>query len=448
MSQKERTRLQILSRVKNRSIPLVDASRQMEVSYRQAKRIWRRYRLEGDAGLIHRNRGKPSNRQRPAAQRQAVLSAYVEYYLGFGPTLACEHLAKREGLRLDHETLRRWLEAEGLWNRHRRRCRHRSWRERKAHRGELVQMDGSEHDWFEGRGRRAVLMVLIDDATNHTYARFYPAETTEAAFEVFGRYIRRYGLPHALYVDRDSIYRADRQGRIDEELRAEELTTQFGRAMKTLGVDLKLANSPQAKGRVERRNGLFQDRLVKEMRLFNISSLKAANAYLQKQFLPELNRRFTVPARQPGDVHRPIPVGLLLDEVLCWEDVRTVQNDWTVRWRNRWFQVTAKHQGLNLPGKQITVRERLDRSIALLWRAKRLVFRELPGRPERPAPKRHPERPRVFHKPTAEHPWRQAVENALRIKATRMGRSAPASPSPTTPSEKGTFLSSPIRGHF
>lgn len=447
MSQKERTRLKVLSRVKSGLLRLVEAAGQMGLGYRQAKRVWQRYRKEGDAGLVHRSRGRRSNRGTPEEVRRRALAAYAERYEGFGPTLAAEHLAKADGVHVDHETLRRWLLAEGLWSKHRRRARHRRWRERKARLGEFVQMDGSEHDWFEGRAERAVLMVMIDDATNRTYARFYPSETTEAAFDVFGRYARRWGLPQELYVDRDSIYRSDRQARVDEELRGEEATTQYGRAMRALGVKLTLANSPQAKGRVERRNGVFQDRLVKEMRLLKIERLEAANEYLDKEFLPDLNRRFVYAAREPGDLHRPIPAGMRLSEVLCWEEPRRVQNDWTVRWRNRWFQVDVRHEGLGLAGKQIIIRERLDRSLALLWRGHNLRYQELQTRPVR-APERVQWNPRKPWTPPTEHPWNQAARRAAARKAARMGRRASATPSPACPSEKGTFLSSPNRGHF
>lgn len=447
MSLKERTRLNVLSRVKSGVVRLVDAAGQMGLGYRQAKRVWQRYRREGDAGLVHRSRGRRSNRCTAERVRRQALAAYAERYEGFGPTLAAEHLAKTDGVNVDHETLRRWLMAEGLWSKHRRRAHHRRWRERKARLGELVQMDGSEHDWFEGRAERAVLMVMIDDATNRTYAQFYPAETTEAAFDVFGRYARRWGLPRELYVDRDSIYRSDRQARIEEELRAEETTTQYGRAMKVLGVKLSLANSPQAKGRVERRNGVFQDRLVKEMRLLKIDTLEAANEYLERLFLPEMNRRFVVPAREAGDLHRSIPAGLRLREVLCWEEPRRVQNDWTVRWRNRWFQVDARHQGMNLAGKEIIVRERLDQSLAMVWRRQFLRFKELPARPVR-VTVASSATPRVVWTPPPEHPWREAARRHMAMKAARMGRLAPATPSPACPSGKGAFLTSPFRGHF
>jgi len=213
MGRKERRRLELLSRVRDRVLKLVKAAELMSVSYRQAKRIWRRYRQLGDAGIVHRLRGRRSHRAKPTVQREAMLARYEERYPDFGPTLAAEYLAQ-DGYPIDHETLRRWLIADGQWQPRRPQRHHRQWRERRAHCGELVQMDGSHHDWFEGRRAPAVLMVMIDDATNRTYARFFESETTLAAMETFARYSRRYGLPQALYVDLDSIYRTDWEGHV------------------------------------------------------------------------------------------------------------------------------------------------------------------------------------------------------------------------------------------
>ena len=279
MSQKERQRLEVLNRVKRGELSLVKAAALLRLSYRQVKRVFARFRRQGDKGLPHRLRGRPSNRKADEAKRHEVLQRYRERYEDFGPTLAAEYLAQ-DGLKVSVETLRGWLLAAGLWQTKRKRAVHRRWRARKDHWGELLQMDGSHHDWFEGRRAKAVLMVAIDDATNRTYARFFEEETTAAAFETFQRYVGLYGLPRALYVDKDSIYRASRDRTIDEELADEPAKTQFGRAMAQLGVELICAHSPQAKGRVERRHGVFQDRLVKALRLEGIANLATANDYL------------------------------------------------------------------------------------------------------------------------------------------------------------------------
>jgi transposase len=413
MSQKERQRLEVLNRVQRGELALVKAAELLHLSYRQAKRVYRRWRRQGDRGLAHGLRGRSSNRKTDDAKRQQVLERYRDQYADFGPTLAAEYLAK-DGLPVSVETLRRWLLAAGLWQKRRQRSAHRSWRARKDHCGEMVQMDGSHHDWFEGRRDRAVLMVAIDDATNRTYARFFEAETTAAAFETFKRYVNLYGLPRSLYVDKDSIYRPGRDRTVEEELADVPATTQFGRAMVQLGVELICAHSPQAKGRVERRNGLFQDRLVKALRLEGISDLARANDYLEQTFLPDLNERFTVVAKQRADLHRRVPPRLALDQVLAFEEERTVQNDWTVRWRNRWFQLTAANGRLGLAGRRVVVREQLDGTIHLLFGGRELEWRELPGRPERPAAATPteddgppPETGSAAGKPAADHPWRR-----------------------------------------
>ena len=230
MSLKERERMRVMSRVKEGGMKLTEAKMLLGVSYRQCKRIYRRYREEGDGGLIHRSRGRPSNCKKDSGFREAVVRRYEERYDGFGPTHACEKLVK-EGYELHHDTLRRWLVAEGLWGRRRKRKHHRSWRERKAHRGEMVQMDGSPHDWFEGRGEPAVLMDMVDDATGVTFAQFHERDTRGNA-DVLG-YIERC-IPLSLYVDKDTVYVVDGRQRSRAALGRRALT-QFGRAVQNLG---------------------------------------------------------------------------------------------------------------------------------------------------------------------------------------------------------------------
>jgi molybdenum-dependent DNA-binding transcriptional regulator ModE len=405
MSKKERPRLGVMKQVQAKLVSLVVAARLLGVSYRQAKRVWRRYQDQGDSGLVHCGRGRKGNRSKAGKLRERILARYRERYPDFGPTLAAEHLG-REGLKVDHETLRRWLLAKGLWTLQRRRQKHRQWRERKACFGELVQMDGSHHDWFEGRRQPAVLMVMIDDATNRSYAQFSEEETTRAAYDPFEGYARRHKLPVGLYVDRDSIYQTERELSVAEQLAGEKPLTQFGRAMKQLGVKIELAYSAQAKGRVERRNGLFQDRLVKEMRLAGISELEPANRFLEAQFLPELNRRFWVKPAQEADAHQPVPRDL--SEVLSWEEERVVQRDWTVAWQGRWFQIESGHEALCLVGRSVIVRELRNGAVQLIWEKQKLKYRELTQRPVRALrPKQLPKAAAPQSKPEAGHPWRQ-----------------------------------------
>lgn len=355
MSRKERQRLELLVRVKGGELRLSKAAELLKLGYRQAKRVYRRYREEQDAGLLHRLRGRGSNRRSPSELHERSLTLYREKYSDFGPTLAAEYLSREDDCQVSVTTLRRWLIAAGLWAARRPRSVHRRWRARKEHLGELVQMDGSHHDWFEGRRGKAVLMVLVDDATNRTYARFFEEETTAAAMTAFGRYVGQYGLPRALYVDRASIYEATRDATVDEELAETGPLTQFGRAMQELEVELICAHSPQAKGRVERRHAVFQDRLVKALRLAGIRDLEAANGFLEEKFLPELNQRFVVEAKSHRDLHRRVPKQTKLERVLSFQESRVVQSDWTVAWRHQRFQLTSANQSLAL------VKQRVDR---------------------------------------------------------------------------------------
>ena len=407
LSGKERRRLEVLSKVKRGDIRLTKAAELLGVCYRQVLRIWQRYEAEGSAGLKHGLRDRVSNRRIEAGRRERVLELYQAKYGDFGPTLAVEYLRRYDGEDLSEETLRRWLMAAGLWQARRQGARHRKWRERRAHWGEMVQMDGSEHDWFEGRRDRASLMVLIDDATNWTYARFFESETTAAAMSVFAEYVGLYGLPRALYVDRDSIYETTRDSTVEEALKDVGPLTQFGRAMRELEVELILARSPQAKGRVERRHGVFQDRFVKALRLKKIDTLEGANEYLAREFLQELNDRFSVAARSEADLHRPPGRGVRLEHVLSYQEERVVQNDWTVSWCSRIFQLDERHRKLSLARKKILVSELLDGTIRLTSRGKNLRWIELP---ERPAPAmraaKGPREKKAPYKPAASHPWR------------------------------------------
>lgn len=404
MSQKERVRLIVMEQVKEDDLKLAEACEVLGLSYRQTKRVWRRYRIEGDKGLVHGLRGKPGKRAKPTPLKQRILARYEDRYPDFGPTLAAEYLAA-EGMKVDHETLRRWRLAQGKPRLRRRRQRHRQWRERKPCFGAMVQLDGSHHDWFEGRAARCVLMVMVDDATNRVWAQFFEEETTRASYDMVEHWARQHGLPQSLYVDRDSIYRCEGVGSVAEQLAGKEPQTQFGRAMGELAVELILANSPQAKGRVERMNGVFQDRLVKALRLEGISDMKIANTFLRKKFLPGFNRKFAVKAASPADVHQKAPADL--DKILSWQEERVVQRDWTVVHERRWYQLDQEHETLSLAGKKVLVRTLRSGVVQLERRGQKLKFKELNARPERQVKSAAANgRPAKEWKPAAEHPWR------------------------------------------
>jgi len=279
MSKRELRRVGVLARVASEKLKLVDAAKILSLSYRQVKRIWRRYEKEGAEGLKHRSAGRESNRAKPKRFRARVLALLRKKYSGavgerFGPTLASEHLASEDQVEIHAETLRRWMLAEGLWSRARKRKEHRERREAKEHFGELVQMDGSFHKWFENRGPEGCLMKLVDDATASTLGRLGAQETIWAAAGVLRRWIEKYGAPLALYTDWKNVY--VREATEKEMLRGEVPVTQFGRMCERLEIRIIAANSPQAKGRVERNHGTHQDRLVKKLRRKKIQSYEAA----------------------------------------------------------------------------------------------------------------------------------------------------------------------------
>jgi len=374
MSRKELNRLHEVERVLEGAQNIVQAAQRMGLSYRQARRVVQRYRREGAKGLAHRSRGRPSNRGYPASFKERVLALYQERLWDFGPTFAAEKLQEM-GHKVDHETLRRWLLEAGLWKRCRKRKKHRNWRDPKEHFGEMVQMDGSFHHWV-GTKEEWCLMVMVDDATGVTYARMYTAETTQAALEMLRDWIRRYGVPESLYTDGKSVYHLDAETRERLLMRGEDGLTQFGRACARLGIHMHKAHSPQAKGRVERKNGVFQDRLVKELRYRGIKTLSEVNALLAGGFLEDLNTRFAVEPAQEADFHRPCPPEEALREMLCVEERRAVGRDWTVRYQNRRYQLIGVNRRLAPTKKRVLVRRYLDGSLHLVYRGEEVAYKE------------------------------------------------------------------------
>ena len=415
MSARELTRVEVLSRVKAGTLSLGSAATLLDVSYRQAKRLARRYRTEGAKGLTHRSAGGPSNHARPAAERARVLALVRKKYGGavdlrFGPTLAAEHLASEDGVTVHHDTLRRWMLAAGLWSRARKRSPHRQRRARKAHFGELVQLDGSFHLWYEARAPRGCLMNLVDDATGRTLARLGAEETIWAAADVLRRWIEAYGVPLALYTDWKNVY--VRVPNAEEQGTGVVPLTQFGRMCASLGIQIIAASSPQAKGRVERNHGTHQDRLVKKLRRVGIADATAANAFLETTYLPEHNRRFAVVPASAEDFHRRVPNRTTLDQVFQLEQERVLSNDWVVRYETRYFQV-ARQSGQAPARSTVVVREASDGAIELRYRGRLMKWAEIaaPVKPTppgvRPRLSSAPHRPA---RPSADHPWRRGFD--------------------------------------
>ena len=367
MNRKERERLVILKRVKDKQLSRRSAAEALGVSLRQLHRMYLRYIDEGDGGLVHRARGKASNRKMEASEREKALALYRSTYRSFGPTLWAEKLEQVHGIWVSHDTARRWLLSEGLLEKTRRGRRSRQRRLRKEKFGQMVQMDGSHHAWFDDRVGRCCLMVIIDDATGRMLGRFFSGETLAGAMEMFGAWCDRFGVPRSLYVDRAGIYRCDRDPTAEELSSRKPPLTQFGRAMKELDVRLILARSPQAKGRVERANGTLQDRLVKEMRLSKIAGIEEGNRWLeQSKFFDTLSEKFGVTAMDSTDAHRPVVSDL--GQVLCVKDRRSVSNDGCVQWDGRTLQLEGSRAGL----KSVEVWEHSDGSIEFLDGGRRL----------------------------------------------------------------------------
>ena len=411
MSERELKRATVLARVKEDGWRLGEAAERMEVSYRQAKGLWKRYQAEGARGLVHRSAGRESNRARPKAMRERVLKLMGEKYGGevgkrFGPTLAAEHLASEDGMEMAVETLRRWMLAAGLWSRARQGQRHRQRRERKGHFGELVQLDGSFHDWLEGRGPRGCLMNLVDDATGTTLCRLGEEETTWAAAGVLRAWIERYGVPRALYTDWKNVY--VREPSSQERIRGEEPVTQFGRMCQGLGIQIIPASSPQAKGRVERSHGTHQDRLVKKLRRKEVRTHEEANRYLAEAYCDHHNARYAGRAAEPEDYHLPNPGAEKLRELLRLETERVLGNDGGVRYENRFYQVKRQSQHYAPAKSRVSVGEWEDGALEIHYRGQKLKWQEIATRPVAPQlPPSKEEAGRVRWKPAADHPWRR-----------------------------------------
>ena len=383
------------------------------LSERQVRRLVKDVRERGDRGVIHALRGRRSNRRIPEETRGLALSLYQARYPDFGPTFATEKLIECDGIKISDETLRRWLIEAGFWKKRRKRSGFRQWRPRKECFGQMVQMDGSDHDWLEGRGPRLVLMGYIDDATNTSYGRFYDYEGTQPAMDSFRGYVRQYGLPMSVYLDRHTTYKSPKKLTEWEEIEGIESLSQFERALKELGVEVIHALSPQAKGRIERLFGVLQDRLVKEMRLEGITTKEQANAFL-KGYLPRHNERFGVCPVNEADAHVKLPSQVDLDRYLCIKTKRTIRKDNTIALDGRLYQLEERGS------KKVVVEGRLDGSLRMISRGVSLKYREITERPQKEVvPKTDT---RVFNrppKPAKNHPWKRSWKDWMPARQQR-----------------------------
>jgi len=387
MSTKDRDRLKVLHEVKQGHLTQGAAGLQLGVTDRWVRKLLVRMKQEGDGGIVHRLRGKESNRRLPESRRAQVLKLVKAKYRDFGPTLTCEYLAQDEGVEVSKETLRQWRIAAGL-----RRGKRRPveevylWRQRRSCRGELVQWDTSVHDWLEGRGPQLYLVAMIDDASSQAYGRFVGEDSTEANLRVLWGYLERWGRPVDFYTDKSSLFTVNRPPVEAADEAVKEEWTQIGRALRELGIGWIAAHSPQAKGRIERFFGTAQDRLVKGLRLAQADSLEAAQTYLEQEYLPQWNQDFTVVPAGSSDAHRPLRAEHELAAILSHVEERFVTPDYTIRYQGKIYQIARGDIRAGLRGGRVRVEQRLDGSLAVKFRQYGLPVTECQPRPKTPPP--------------------------------------------------------------
>jgi len=414
MSHRELDRVAVIGKLADRELRQCAAARQLGLSVRQIKRLLKAYRQAGAAGLVSKRRGWPSNNRIAVSLREHFVGLVRDRYHDFGPTLTHEKLTEVHDFGFSVETLRQWMITDGLWQpKCRRRAPLHQRRPRRPCRGELVQIDGSPHAWFEDRGPRCCLIVFIDDATGALGAlRFVPVESTRAYMETLADHLRQHGRPVALYSDRHSIFRVNRPDREGE-------LTQFSRALKTLDIAPIHANTPQAKGRVERANQTLQDRLVKELRLRAISDIDAANAWLP-EFIAAFNARFAQPPQSLADAHRTVLHSAAeLRLIFSLHHARRLSKNLTCQFNNRELQLTGHGRGYRLRGARVTLCQHFDGTITLLHQGQAMAFRVLAeGVPPIPIEDEKSIHGRIHHiktqqatrlayKPAPDHPWKR-----------------------------------------
>jgi len=372
MKEKDINRAKNFSNIAQKRISQSTAAKQLHLSLRQTQRLYAEYKNKGDASLISKKRGKISNNAFPVKFNEQIKNIIgIDLYVGFRPTFMCEKLAERHGIVISRETTRKLMTDNGTWIPNKKRCPviHQQ-RPRRARWGELKQVDGSPHAWFEERGEPCALINFVDDATGQTFGQFSESETTKAYMITLKKYIIKFGIPLALYSDRHGIFRVNKPGCIKHES-----LTQFGRACKELGIQIICANSPQAKGRVEKNNGTQQDRLIKEMRLAGICTIPEGNQFLEDIYWEKYNSKFAVKAACDENAHREAPPNLNLDKILCRKETRTVSKNLEIQYKNKIYQIILQKPSAYLRRAKIMVIEQLDGRIFLEYKGKDMPFK-------------------------------------------------------------------------
>jgi len=410
MSQTESNRLYVIRQTIDKAITQDHAAEILGLTNRQVRRIAKNIRNDGDAGICHKSRGKRAHNRIAEKIKDKAITLCSDTYKEFGPTHASEKLFKLHKIKVSAETLRGWFQEEAIPYKGRKKRPHRQWRPRKEYRGEMVQMDGSHHDWFEGRGPWCVLMGYVDDATGTVFARLYEYEGTLPAMDGFKRYIRLYGLPQSVYLDRHSTYKVTTKQTIEEELNDIQPMSHFEKSLATLDVKVIHAYSPQAKGRVERLFGTFQDRVVKEMRLAGVTNIVEGNTFLDG-YLPEFNRMFAKEAAQKSNFHRPIVNKRALDTILSIKTDRSLRNDFTIAHNKKLYQIKS-----NIRAKKLTVEERTDGTMRIIHNGQQLKYQEIHARPvmtektvEKPITRR-------VWTPSEAHPWKSPAKAMIKVR--------------------------------
>lgn len=409
MSRRESKRLHLIHQALDRKVTQIAAAAVLGLSDRQFRRLIKRVSAEGDDGICHRSRGHASNHRISRRIKERTLKLYKQEYADFNLAHATEIFSEVHGISISDETLRLWLNEASIPYKKRRVKKHRQRRERKACFGELVQIDGSHHDWFEGRGPFCVFMGYIDDATGTVYGRFYDYEGTMPAMDSMKRYIRQYGIPQSVYLDKHTTYKSWAQATIEEQLSDQKPMSHFEKSLAALEVEVIHANSPQAKGRVERLFKTLQDRLVREMRLLGINSVEEANAFLET-YLPKHNMRFQKQARLNADLHRPALHARELDYIFCIREDRTVKNDFTIAYDGKLYQIEQVTRA-----EKVVVEKRLDGSLHITYKGRDLRYRMITEQPSMEIP----DTPLMLTakkpwKPAADHPWKRRLVLPIR----------------------------------
>jgi transposase len=416
MSTKELSRLEVMQRLSRKAMSQREAGRILSLSVRQIKRLLKAYREQGAVGLVSRHRGRKANNRLTEEMKRKALSLLKTKYQGFGPTLAHEKLVEREKLKLSDESVRQLMIEEGLWKaRKGKQVAVHQLRERRACFGELVQIDGSPHDWFEGRAEDCVLLVFIDDATGKlVQLRFVESESFFSYCLAAEEYFQQYGKPVAFYSDKNSIFRVN-----VPSTGSGDALTQFGRAMLELEIQIICANTPQAKGRVERVIQTLQDRLPKEMRLRGIRSQEAGNAYLP-EFIQDFNQRFREEPRSEVDAHRPLTAKEDLARILTWQETRTLSKNLTLQFHKTVYQIQTQRPSYALRNAQVTVCVNAQEEITILYNGKSLPYtlyhpqaQQADIVPAKLLDQALQKKSRLPTKPAPDHPWRQGFASPL-----------------------------------